>query len=65
LHRAIEAADMDEEDVEKSGRLLSVIPLGRRFVFETDDGVVKRNVGASFSETCLERIQTDQLAGRR
>jgi hypothetical protein len=58
----VEAADMDEEDVEKTGRLFGVNPLGRRFEFGTDDGVVKGLVGESFSEIYLERIQTDGAA---
>ena len=49
------------------GKLLGVIPIGRRFEFEPDNAttIVEGKVGEKFSQTYLERISTEQFAGRR
>jgi hypothetical protein len=62
-----EASSVDEERVRMEGRLLGVIPMRRRFEFEPDGAVsiVEGKVGEKFSRTYLERISTEQFAGRR
>ena len=65
-HRA-EASNVDEERVHLQGRLLGVIPIRRRFEFEPDGGasIIEGKVGEKFSQSYLERINTEQIAGRR
>lgn len=65
-HRA-EASNVDEEHVEVEGRLLGVIPMRRRFEFEPDGAqmIIEGKVGERFSQSYLERINTEQFAGRR
>jgi hypothetical protein len=65
-HRA-EASNVDEERIEVQGRLLGVIPMRRRFEFEPDGAtlIIEGKVGEQFSQTYLERINTEQFAGRR
>ena len=47
--------------------LLGIIPLGRRFEFDPDGAtqVIKGKVGERFSESYLERMSTEQFAGKR
>lgn len=63
----LEAAEIDEEHVEHEGRLLGLIPIGRRFEFEADDRptIIKGKVGEQFSQTYLQRITDEQFAGKR
>ena len=65
-HRA-EASNVDEERVDLQGKLLGVIPMRRRFEFEPDNGatIIEGKVGEKFSQSYLERISTEQIAGRR
>lgn len=62
-----EASKVDEEKVELQGRLLGLIPVGRRFEFEADGArqVVTGKVGEKFSQSYLERMTNEQFAGRR
>ena len=62
-----EASNVDEERIGVRGRLLGVIPMGRRFEFEPDGAatIIEGKVGEKFSHTYLERISTEQFAGRR
>ena len=62
-----ESSKVDEEHVHVRGRLLGVIPMRRRFEFEPDDGnqIIEGKVGEKFSQSYLERISTEQFAGRR
>ena len=49
-----------------TGRLLGIVPLHRRVEFQPDDGqVVYGKVSDDFSHSYLERINTEQFAGRR
>lgn len=65
-HRA-EESSVDEQRVRVEGRLLGVIPFRRRFEFERDgsDDIIEGTVGEKFGQTYLERISTEQFAGRR
>jgi hypothetical protein len=65
-HRA-EASNVDEERIEVTGRLLGVIPMRRRFEFEPDARtmIIEGKVGERFSQSYLERINSEQFAGRR
>jgi hypothetical protein len=69
VERAWERAEhsrVDEERVSMTGRLLGVVPLRRRFEFEPDNGtVIYGKVGDEFSHSYLERINTEQFAGKR
>jgi len=62
-----EASKVDEERVELRGRLLGIIPLGRRFEFEPDGGqqMIDGKVGERFGQSYLERMNNEQFAGRR
>jgi hypothetical protein len=62
-----EASKVDEARIEVRGRLLGVIPMRRRFEFEPDaaETIIEGKVGEKFSNTYLERITTEQFAGRR
>jgi hypothetical protein len=62
-----EATDVEEDEVRHEGRLLGVIPIARRFEFEPDAGnqVIKGKVAEQFTHSYLERISTEQFAGRR
>ena len=57
----------DDERYTIDGKLLGIIPLGRRFEFEPDGAsqVIKGQVGEQFSESYLERMSTEQFAGKR
>ena len=63
----LEAAKVDEDRYPLEGKLLGIIPLGRRFEFEPDGAtqVIKGKVGERFSESYLERMSTEQFAGKR
>lgn len=63
----IEASNVEEEQITREGRLLGMIPLGRRFEFEPDGAVkvIEGKVGEKFSQSYLERMTTEQFAGRR
>jgi hypothetical protein len=63
----LETTDVDEDQVRLEGRLLGIIPIGRRFEFEPDarDRVIRGKVGDLFTQNYLERINTEQFAGRR
>ena len=63
----LEAAKVDEDRYTLEGKLLGIIPLGRRFEFEADRAtqVIKGKVGERFSESYLERMSTEQFAGKR
>jgi hypothetical protein len=63
----IEASDVDEDQVSLQGRLLGMIPVGRRFEFEPDGAtkIIEGRVGERFSQSYLERMQDEQFAGRR
>lgn len=61
-----EQSRVDEERVAMTGRLLGVIPVHRRFEFEPDGAtLISGRVGEDFGHTYLERIATEQFAGRR
>ena len=63
----VEASNVDEEQTQLHGKLLGVIPMRRRFEFEPDGStqIIEGKVGAQFSHSYLERISTEQFAGRR
>ena len=63
----IEAAKVDEDQVTREGKLLGMIPVGRRFEFEPDGAtkIIEGKVGERFSESYLERMGDEQFAGRR
>ncbi len=62
-----ESSKVDEERIQMEGRLLGVIPVRRRFEFEPDGAatIVEGKVGEKFSQNYLERMNTEQFAGRR
>jgi len=65
-HRA-EASTIDEDRISLQGRLLGVIPVRGRFEFEPDGAprIIEGKVGKRFSQTYLERLNTEKFAGRR
>lgn len=62
-----EESSVDEEKISVDGRLLGLIPVRRRFEFETDGtrDVIEGSVGEEFGESYLERMSSEQFAGRR
>lgn len=62
-----EASEIEEDEVRIEGKLLGIIPVKRRFEFEADgyDKVIDGKVGDRFTESYLERMNTEQFAGRR
>jgi len=57
---------IDEERVSLTGRLLGIVALHRRIEFQPDSGrVVYGKVSDAFSYSYLERITTEQFAGKR
>jgi hypothetical protein len=62
-----EASNVAEDKIHVQGRLLGVIPMKRRFELESDETgtVIEGRVGEKFGNTYLERISTEQFAGRR
>ncbi len=64
-YRRIEASNVDEEMYAAEGELLGVIPIGRRFEFQTAEGIISGKVGLKFSQSYVERVSQEQFAGRR
>ena len=62
-----EASNVTEERITVTGRLLGVIPMKRRFELESSETgtVIEGKVGEKFGQTYLERINTEQFAGKR
>jgi hypothetical protein len=62
-----EASNVLEERLHVQGRLLGVIPMKRRFELESDETgtVIEGKVGEKFGQSYLERINNEQLAGKR
>lgn len=62
-----EASNVAEDEVSIRGTLLGVIPMGRRFEFISDEtgGVIRGKVAERFSQSYLEKVGTQQLAGKR
>jgi len=61
-----EQSRIDEVRIPLNGRLLGVIPIHRRFEFQPDEGpLISGTVGEDFSQSYLERMNTEQFAGRR
>jgi hypothetical protein len=70
VERAWNRAEMSnvlEEHLHVQGRLLGVIPMKRRFELESDETgtVIEGKVGEQFGQSYLERINNEQLAGKR
>jgi hypothetical protein len=64
--RRAEQSRVDEERIPLTGRLLGVIPIHRRFEFQPDEGpMISGTVGEDFSQSYLERMNTQQFAGKR
>ena len=63
----LEAAKVEEDRSTLEGKLLGILPLGRRFEFAPDGAtqVIKGQVGEQFSQSYLERMSTEQFAGKR
>jgi len=62
-----EASNVTEDRMHVTGRLLGVIPIKRRFELESSETgmVIEGKVGEKFGQTYLERINTEQFAGKR
>jgi hypothetical protein len=61
-----EESTLDEERLTFNGQLLGIIPIRRRFEFQSDErGIIEGKVGDEFSHSYLERMSTEQFAGRR
>jgi hypothetical protein len=62
-----EHSNVDQDEPQFIGRLLGVIPIKRRFEFEPDNGakIIEGKVGDEFSQSYLEKIGTEQFAGKR
>lgn len=62
-----EASKVEEDRITVEGKLLGIIPIGRRFEFDIDntEEITKGKIGAKFSESYLEKMSTQQFAGRR
>jgi hypothetical protein len=64
--RRAEQSRVDEERITLTGRLLGVIPIHRKFEFQPDEGrLISGTVGEDFSQSYLERMNTQQFAGKR
>lgn len=65
-HRA-EEAGLEDDRVQVFGRLLGIIPVGRRFEMDPDGApqIIAGKVGERFSQNYLERMSNEQFAGRR
>jgi hypothetical protein len=65
-HR-VDESSVDEEEMHAQGRLLGVIPMRRRFEFEPDGAqtILEGKVSDDFSHSYLERINNEQIAGKR
>lgn len=56
-----EYSNVDEQRVRYTGRLLGLIPIGRRFEFVPDEGeVIRGKVGTEMSHGYLERLAEEQ-----
>lgn len=65
-YRRAEAYDLSEDIIETEGELLGVLPIAGRFELKDRSGEVLRGkVGTQFSQEYLERIEKEQLAGKR
>ncbi len=64
-YRRLETSSVEEDLYTAEGELLGVIPIGRRFEFQTAGGMISGKVGLKFSESYLERVSKEQFAGRR
>ena len=73
-HTAVERAwnraedtKVDEEEVRIEGRLLGVIPVGRRFELQPAQGgaVIRGKISERFGETYVQNMSRQQFAGRR
>jgi len=62
-----EASDVAEDRIHIEGRLLGVIPVKRRFEIESDETgtVIEGKVGERFGASYLEKMKTQQFAGKR
>jgi hypothetical protein len=61
-----EASKVDEERVYLNGRLIGVIPIHRRFEFQPDGAtMIFGVVGEDFSQSFLNRMNTEQFIGKR
>jgi hypothetical protein len=62
-----EASNVTEDRIHVTGRLLGVIPMRRRFELESDETgiVIDGKIGEKFGNSYLERISTEQFAGKR
>ena len=58
---------VNEDEVRVEGRLLGVIPVGRRFELAPGDGsqVIRGKISERFGETYVENMSRQQFAGRR
>jgi hypothetical protein len=65
--RRADESNIDEDKINIEGLLLGVIPKRRRFEFEPDEQpkIIEGKVGEEFSQSYLDRISTEQFAGRR
>ena len=65
--RRLEATHVDEAPLRLTGRLLGIIPLGRRFEFQPDDGrpPITGRVGENGSTRYLAELENAPLAGHR
>ena len=63
----LEASTVDEDRKTLEGKLLGIIPMGRRFEFEPDGAteIIPGKVGEQFSQSYLERMSNEQFAGKR
>lgn len=61
-----EASNVSEERIEIRGKLLGVIPMKRRFELQSDESglVIEGRVGEQFTNTYLERINNERIAGK-
>ena len=66
-YQRTELTTVEDEEFSIDGELLGVIPIARRFEFKrSDDGsVLAGKVGLLFSRDYLERVNKEQLTGRR
>ena len=62
-----ESTTVNEDEVRVEGRLLGVIPVGRRFELAPSDGgpVIRGKISERFGETYIENMSRQQFAGRR
>ncbi|MBE0660410.1 MAG: hypothetical protein IH602_22135 [Bryobacteraceae bacterium] len=65
-YRRAEAYDISEDIIETEAELLGVLPIAGRFELKDLTGQILRGkVGTQFSQEYLERIEKEQLAGKR